>query len=79
MKHNRRAGQEDDDVVEEWEQMMGEVDLEEGGWAKRCEDTKPNVETEAAVLEIRELRREVAELSKRIEDGKGEVDGENGT
>ena len=78
VKHNRRTGQEDDDVVEEWEQMMGEVDLEEEGWAKRCEDTKPNVETEAAVLEIRELRREIGELRKMIEDGKGEVDGEDG-
>ena len=69
VKHNRRKGQEDDDVVEEWEQMMGEVDLEEGGWAKRCEETRPNVETEAAVLEVRELRREIGELRKRVEEG----------
>lgn len=69
VKHNRRKGQEDDDVVEEWEQMMGEVDLEEGGWAKRCEETRPNVETDATVLEVRDLRRELGELRKSIEEG----------
>ena len=57
------------------------MDFEAEGWAKKVEGTKPNVETDAAVLEIREvlqklerLTGEVEELRRGMEggDGKGE-------
>ena len=59
---NRRRGEQDEDTVEEWEQMEGEFDIEGDGWAKRCEASRPNVETDATLLEVRELRKEVEEL-----------------
>ena len=67
VKHNRRRGEEDEDTVEEWEQMSDEMDLEIDGWAKKVEATKPNVDTDAAVLEIRELKSQMAELKKLME------------
>ncbi|KAI4245236.1 MAG: hypothetical protein L6R40_002593 [Gallowayella cf. fulva] len=71
---NRRRGEEDEDTVEEWEQMNDALDLEGEGWTKKVEATKPNVDTDAAVLEIRELRGQVEEL-KRLVEGKQEVNG----
>lgn len=57
----------DDDSVNEWEQMEGEVDFEGEGWAKKVEETSPNVVDDKAVVQIRELRKEVDELKKMIE------------
>ncbi|KAL9604128.1 MAG: hypothetical protein Q9219_000716 [cf. Caloplaca sp. 3 TL-2023] len=74
IKRNRRRGQEDEDTVEEWEQMNDHLDFETDGWAKKVETTKPNVDTDAAVLEIRELKTQLAEL-KQLVQGKREVDG----
>ncbi|KAL8732418.1 MAG: hypothetical protein Q9166_002818 [cf. Caloplaca sp. 2 TL-2023] len=71
---NRRRGEEDEDTVEEWEQMNDSLDLEGEGWTKKVEATKPNVDTDAAVLEVRELREQVVELRKLVE-GKPEVNG----
>ena len=65
---NRRHGEADDDTVEEWE-PHGQ-DFEADGWAKAVEATRPNVETDAAVLEIRELKGKIGELQKMV--GKGE-------
>lgn len=67
---NRLRGDADDDIVEEWEQLgLGgveaastSVDFEADGWNKTVERVKPNVEDELAVVEVRELRSEVAEL-----------------
>ncbi|EFX04001.1 potassium ion channel [Grosmannia clavigera kw1407] len=69
---NRLRGDADDDIVEEWEQLglgLGgdaagtmTVDFEADGWNKTVERVRPNVEDELAVLEVRELRSEVAEL-----------------
>lgn len=75
---NRRLGESDEDEVQEWEQNgVGEMDFEADGWAKTVEGSRPNVETEAAVLEIRGLRKQVEELKKMLEErGKGE--GANG-
>ena len=57
--------------------MAGQVDFESDGWAKKVESTKPNVETDVAVVEVRELREQVEELKKMIEsNAKG--DGANG-
>ncbi|KAK4989264.1 Calcium channel yvc1 [Elasticomyces elasticus] len=72
---NRRRGEADEDTVEEWEQL-GEseraagregVDFEADGWAKRVLESKPNVVADAALVEVRELREEVAELKRMIE------------
>lgn len=75
---NRRLGESDEDEVQEWEQNgVGEMDFEADGWAKAVEGSRPNVETEAAVLEVRGLKRQVEELKKMLEEqGKGE--GANG-
>lgn len=77
VKHNRRHGESDEDTTEEWEQMAGEVDFESDGWAKKVEGTKPNVETDVAVVEIRELREQVEELKKMVAEGKGKEGGAN--
>ncbi|MCJ1287905.1 hypothetical protein MMC26_007257 [Xylographa opegraphella] len=66
---NRQRGEQDDDTVEEWEhEVAGEAqDFEADGWAKAVESTRPNVETDAAVLEIRELKRQLAEVRELVE------------
>lgn len=63
---NRRLGEEDDDHLEEWEEASGEVDFESDGWAQKVADSTPNVEVEVAVLEIRELKEQVQELTKLV-------------
>ena len=73
VRHNRRHGESDEDTTEEWEQMAGQVDFESDGWAKKVESTKPNVETDVAVMEIRELRAQVEDLKEIVEsNAKGE-------
>ena len=76
VRKNRRNGESDEDETQEWEQMGGQLDLEGEGWTKKVESTRPNVETDVAVLEVRALREQVEEL-KRIVEGKqaGGVDG----
>lgn len=78
VKLNRRRGEQDEDTTEEWEQMEPEVDFEAEGWSKKVDSSKPNVETEAAVLEIREVRKQLDELRGLVERirGKGEEEGE---
>ena len=63
---NRRRGEDDDDVVQEWEQVMGECDFEADGWDKKVQASKPNVEVETSVLEIRKLQAEVNELKELL-------------
>lgn len=70
VKRNRRLGEADDDVVEEWERSDGPalgLDFEAEGWSKKVEATKPNVETDIAVLEIRDLKQRVKELTAMVE------------
>jgi hypothetical protein len=67
VQYNRRRGEADDDVVEEWEQMLDECDFEADGFAKKVQASAPNVEVDLAVLEVRKLREEVGELKKLIE------------
>lgn len=76
VKHNRKRGEEDDDTTEEWEQMEGEVDFESEGWTKKVEVAKPNVETDAAVLEVRELKGQVKELMQMVERMSPQPEGE---
>ncbi|MCJ1474519.1 hypothetical protein MMC13_003177 [Lambiella insularis] len=75
--HNRRNDKPDDDTVEEWEHQPadGNEDFETDGWAKAVESTKPNVETDAAVLEIRELKQRVEEIIKVVEGMKDKTNG----
>jgi len=63
---NRRRGEQDDDTVEEWEQMAGEVDFEGEGWDKKVAAAKPNVEEDRATIEVKELRVEVKELKDML-------------
>ena len=62
VRSNRKRGEADDDNVEEWEQMAGEVDFERDGWKKTVERVKANVEEDQATTEVRALKGEVAEL-----------------
>ena len=67
---NRSRHESDDDTVEEWEQfgVQGQSpDFESDGWAKKVEDSRPNVETDAAVLEVRELKEQVRKLMQMVE------------
>jgi len=63
---NRRRGEEDDDTTEEWEQMADEIDMEGEGWEKKVLAAKPNVEEDAATLEVIKLRDELKELKGLI-------------
>lgn len=79
VRSNRKRGEADDDSVEEWEQMAGELDFERDGWKKTVERVKPNVEEDQATTEVRALKGEVAELKgmlvKLLEMQGGEKDG----
>ena len=78
VRSNRRRGEQDDDTTEEWEQMAGDVDFEGEGWDKKVAAVKPNVEEDAATIEVKALRGEVQELKElllKLVDGKT---GENG-
>jgi hypothetical protein len=68
VKFNRKRKEDDDDTIEEWEQMQGEIDWESEGWSKKVKSTKPNIEVDTAVMEIRELRKEVGDLRKLVRD-----------
>jgi len=75
VKHNRLHGESDEDRVEEWEQMDGEIDLDGEGWAKKVESTRPNVETDAAVLEIREVMEVLRNLGERVDAIQAKIEG----
>ncbi|KAF2635462.1 hypothetical protein P280DRAFT_192796 [Massarina eburnea CBS 473.64] len=66
VKYNRKRGEEDDDVQQEWEQVLNECDFEADGWDKKVQATKPNVELDTAVIEVRRLQSEVRELRELI-------------
>ncbi|KAF2787842.1 hypothetical protein K505DRAFT_287227 [Melanomma pulvis-pyrius CBS 109.77] len=66
VRFNRRRGEEDDDTVHEWEQVLNECDFEADGWDKKVQATKPNVEFDTAVLEVQKLRLEVREVRELL-------------
>lgn len=68
IRRNRARGEEDDDVVHEWEQMSGELDFEAEGWSKTCTSVKPNVEEDAALLEMKKLRAELDQLKRMVSE-----------
>ena len=63
---NRARGDADDDTIEEWEQMMGDIDFESDGWKKQVDAAKSNLEEDPAVAEVRQLREEVDKLKEMI-------------
>ncbi|KZF23335.1 hypothetical protein L228DRAFT_219586 [Xylona heveae TC161] len=65
---NRQRGEEDDDTIEEWEQMGNHIDFETEGWSKEVAHTAPNVEINATLLEVRELKDQIKELKSLVED-----------
>lgn len=76
VRFNRKRHEADDDTVEEWEQLAGELDVEGSGWGKRVEESAPNVVTDASMVELKALRDEVKELKSlirgmRIANGNG--------
>nr|OQO18235.1 hypothetical protein B0A51_13569 [Rachicladosporium sp. CCFEE 5018] len=74
VRFNRKRHEADDDEIEEWEQMAGELDVEGSGWGKRVQETAPNVVTDAALVELKSLReelKEVREMLKALKEGGG--------
>lgn len=66
---NRRNGEADDTVHQEWEDMANEVGFnltEDDDWAKVVKETKPNVDVSAAVLEIKQLKEQVETLTESV-------------
>ena len=68
VRMNRMRNRDEDDEVEEWEQMEGEIDFEGEGWDKKVESSRPNVEVDTAVIEIRQLKNQVAELKSLVRE-----------
>jgi hypothetical protein len=64
---NRKRGEDDDDTVQEWEQVLVECDFEADGWDKKVQASKPDVEFDTGVLEIRKLQNEVKALREVVE------------
>jgi hypothetical protein len=67
VRFNRMRGEEDDDTVEEWEQMQDEQDIGREEWEKKVQSSKPDVEVDVDVVEIRELKQQVKELKEMIQ------------
>ncbi|EON63573.1 hypothetical protein W97_02801 [Coniosporium apollinis CBS 100218] len=76
VKSNRMRKEEDDDEIEEWEQMTGEIDMEAEGWTKKVEETAPNVAEDGALVEVKKLRAELSELKELLLGLKGEMNGQ---
>ncbi len=66
IRANRARGDADDDTIEEWEQMLGQIDLESDGWKKKVDLAKSSFEEEPAVVEVKKLREEVESLKALI-------------
>ncbi|KAL2158871.1 hypothetical protein VTH06DRAFT_4063 [Thermothelomyces fergusii] len=63
---NRARGDADDDTVEEWEQMLGQLDFESDGWKKQVDAAKCNLDEDPTVTEVKKLREEVDKLKDII-------------
>lgn len=62
---NRARGEQDDDAIEEWEEMQGD-DILGGGWSEKVEKTVPNIEENPAILEIKDLRSHLDEVTSSL-------------
>lgn len=63
---NRKRGESDDDIVEEWEEISHELDFEGEGWAKAVDQTKPNVVVDGTLLAVQGLKKEIEELKEQL-------------
>ena len=72
IQRNQKSGRLDEDTTEEWEQMADDFDPGCGGWKEKVEETRPNIETDAAVVEVRELKVKVKELTVLVRGLKGD-------
>ncbi|KAK2741146.1 hypothetical protein FQN57_005748 [Myotisia sp. PD_48] len=67
---NRRLGEEDDDTLQEWESAAADVNVIPGNqneaWNDLVEKSKPNVEVEQCVQEVRQLKDQVTELTALV-------------
>ncbi len=75
VRFNRKRNETDEDTVEEWEQMWGEMDFESTGWHKRVEESKPDVVVDGHMLELRALRKEVKQLMEMMQRLQGSSGG----
>lgn len=66
---NRARGDADDEAVEEWEEMLGELgelEVMSGDWGDRVEKSIPNMEEEATVVGLRDLRSQMDMLAVMV-------------
>ncbi|KAI6247923.1 Calcium channel YVC1 [Erysiphe necator] len=63
---NRSRGEDDDDTLQEWEQLMAENDFNTDGWDKRVQCVKTNIEEDQTNVEILKLIHEVEELKSLL-------------
>ncbi|KAF7197939.1 Calcium channel YVC1 [Pseudocercospora fuligena] len=68
VKFNRSRQESDDDTIEEWEQLEGELDVEGSGWSKRVEDSSPNVVVDGTLLAVRQLAEELKEVKQLLRE-----------
>jgi phage terminase small subunit len=66
VNYNRKRGEEDEDTTHEWEQVLHECDFEADGWDKKVQATKPNVEYDTAVLEVKKLQEQMNEMKELL-------------
>ena len=67
IRWNRRRGEADDDTVQEWEHAAEEVDFDlEEPWKQTVEETTPKVQPGGSILEVRQLREQVEELTRMV-------------
>ncbi|RMZ79959.1 hypothetical protein DV738_g3022, partial [Chaetothyriales sp. CBS 135597] len=66
VRSNRRRGEEDDDSIEEWEQLEDELNFESEGWDKKVQSSKPDVQVDIDVVEIRSLKKDVDDLKQLV-------------
>lgn len=70
IRWNRRHGEADDTVLQEWEDLAHEVGFdgldESDEWVATVKKTKPNVDVTAAELGIRELKEQVRQLTETV-------------
>ncbi|KAF2161435.1 hypothetical protein M409DRAFT_28166 [Zasmidium cellare ATCC 36951] len=78
VRWNRSRHEADDDTVEEWEQLEGELDVEGTGWSKRVEETAPNVISDAALTELKDLKEQMKELKNMVREMTPQADGADG-
>ncbi|KAK7748685.1 Calcium channel yvc1 [Cytospora paraplurivora] len=66
IRANRARGDDDDDTIEEWEQMQGEIDFEADGWNKTVNQARTNLAIDATVAEVQKLRADVEKLQDLV-------------